>query len=81
MVKRCNAVRCLLQICTLVIIICVAEEPNFVKRGGVWVMLVAAVALLVLIIMFFIYILNVIARMPTWWCLVVSVTSVIYPCV
>ena len=47
------------------------------KDAGIWVMLVSCAALLILLIMFLVYVLNVIARVPDAWHLFVRIYDVI----
>ena len=61
----------------MIIIICASQDSKFMKDAGIWVMLVSCAALLILLIMFLIYVLNVIARVPDAWHLFVRIYDVI----
>ena len=57
---------------TVIVIICASQDSKFMRDAGIWVMLCACVSLLVLVIMFMVYVLNVITRVPDSWHLFVS---------
>jgi len=61
-----------------IVLICASANPWWIPYGGGWVQFVAALALLTIFVLYMIYLLSVIEKLPARWPLIVSDTCYLF---